>query len=634
MDDEFKIRLGRLRDKPAPQELSFQKRFRNIANRSKYKNGYQTRYARGQLAALETIPSLQKGNDIFRRRVMIKVHLAKPSKTVGRAGFSIHLKYLQREGVEKNGSGGELYSADGVNVDERKFIARSEKDRHQFRFIVSAEDSHALKDLKPTIRQLMRQVEHDVGSKLDWVAVDHFNTDHPHTHIVMRGKDKSGCDLVIARDYLTQGMRIRAEDIIIKELGLRSDHEIFATKRLEVTKDRFTSLDRDIENHVRDGSIKKLFEGPLRIKFEASFLQQRLEYLQSQDLANFSNGEWQLKPAWQDVMKARGKRGDIIRSLANQHDRIGAAEDINLVEERKGNWSPLLGIVVNHGVEDELQDHRFLIIEDQQAKRWHVSLGQLEYGIHPPLGAVVEVERVSTNSKPSDVMIDQIAKHNNGTYSDLLHREYDLGASPAFRLALKRRLEGLRRKNIVALIEKDVWKIPTNYLTRVTKLVSKDIGQANLSVKSWLPLEDQITAHGVTWLDRQKDGLVGRLLQAKEERNTFLRQNEWLKASETELSATSQELLRSKEFKRVQSIESKASKRLPLDRASGYLFTGRYEKSLFLGQGRMAVIGNSHQFAIVPWRQALERYRGRDMQFEMGRSNLSWRIGKERDLGR
>ncbi len=83
-------------------------------------------------------------------------------------------------------------------------------DRTPVRFIVAPEDSAELADLKPFVRDLMRQMEQDLGTRLDWVAADHFNTGHPHSHIVLRGKDDGGEDLVIARDYIAHGLRARA----------------------------------------------------------------------------------------------------------------------------------------------------------------------------------------------------------------------------------------------------------------------------------------------------------------------------------------------------------------------------------------------------------------------------------------
>ena len=44
----------------------------------------------------------------------------------------------------------------------------------------------------------------DLETRLDWVAVDHWDTDNPHTHIVLRGHAGNGRgkdqDLVIAPD--------------------------------------------------------------------------------------------------------------------------------------------------------------------------------------------------------------------------------------------------------------------------------------------------------------------------------------------------------------------------------------------------------------------------------------------------
>jgi len=65
----------------------------------------------------------------------------------------------------------------------------------------------------------MEQMEKDLGTQLDWVAVDHYNTAHPHTHIVLRGKDDKGDDLIIAREYIAHGMRERAAEIVSLDLG-------------------------------------------------------------------------------------------------------------------------------------------------------------------------------------------------------------------------------------------------------------------------------------------------------------------------------------------------------------------------------------------------------------------------------
>src|SRR3546814_2069370 len=102
------------------------------------------------------------------------------------------------------GHPGELYSAEQDRADGKAFIERSTGDRHQFRFIVAPEDGAEYDDLRPFVRRLMTQMEEDLGTKLEWVAVDHYNTGHPHSHIILRGKDGRGRDLVIAREYITK----------------------------------------------------------------------------------------------------------------------------------------------------------------------------------------------------------------------------------------------------------------------------------------------------------------------------------------------------------------------------------------------------------------------------------------------
>ncbi|HEY6984126.1 hypothetical protein [Reyranella sp.] len=90
--------------------------------------------------------------------------------------IATHLRYLQREGVTLDGKRGHAYSATDDQADAKDFVERGREDRHQFRFIVAAEDGVELGDLKPFTRELMVQMEKDLDTALDWVAVDHFNS--------------------------------------------------------------------------------------------------------------------------------------------------------------------------------------------------------------------------------------------------------------------------------------------------------------------------------------------------------------------------------------------------------------------------------------------------------------------------
>ena len=147
-------------------------------------------------------------------------------------------------------------------ADERAFAERCEDDRHHFRFIVSPEDAAQLADLRTFTRELMADVERDLGTRLDWVAIDHWNTDNPHVHVLIRGKAEDGQDLVISRDYISRGFRDRAAERVTLELGPRSELEIRSALEREVDAERWTSLDRALRDIAdENGGVADLRPG-------------------------------------------------------------------------------------------------------------------------------------------------------------------------------------------------------------------------------------------------------------------------------------------------------------------------------------------------------------------------------------
>ncbi|GAB5373804.1 MAG: hypothetical protein AcusKO_02660 [Acuticoccus sp.] len=149
-----------------------------------------------------------------------------------------------------------MFDAAGDNVDANAFAARCEEDRHHFRFIVSPEDAAELVDLHTyTPRDLMTTASKDLGTQLDWIAVDHWNTDNPHVHVLVRGRAEDGENLVISRDYISHGLRVRASERATLELGPRTDHEIEVSMAREVSADRWTGLDRALHRAAVDGVV-------------------------------------------------------------------------------------------------------------------------------------------------------------------------------------------------------------------------------------------------------------------------------------------------------------------------------------------------------------------------------------------
>src|SRR5690606_17499947 len=176
------------------------------------------------------------------RRVIVKTRYIRNAGRNGRS--AAHLRYIQRDGTSRDGERGQLYSADEDRADGNAFLDRGADDRHQFRFIVSPEDGADLTDLTAHTRDLMSRIESDLGTRLDWVGVNHYNTGHPHVHVIVRGKDDLGENLVINGDYLANGIRERASELTTLELGPVTEVEQSRKLSDEIDRDRFTRIDR------------------------------------------------------------------------------------------------------------------------------------------------------------------------------------------------------------------------------------------------------------------------------------------------------------------------------------------------------------------------------------------------------
>jgi len=105
----------------------------------------------------------------------------------GTAPLRRHLNSIERDGAGEAGREAELYTDARRDLDAEDSIARAEDGRHHFRFIVSPEDAEQMSDVKAFTRDLMGQMEKDLETRLEWVAVNHYNTGQPHVHIAMRG---------------------------------------------------------------------------------------------------------------------------------------------------------------------------------------------------------------------------------------------------------------------------------------------------------------------------------------------------------------------------------------------------------------------------------------------------------------
>jgi type IV secretory pathway VirD2 relaxase len=207
--ESLKILLGRIGNRGRRES------FINEVLRAARKAGHEAEYATGKRGGSRYGRStFGRGRTAFgrsrlfgsERRVVVKARIVRhQGRSFRSAPLSAHVAYLERDGVTRDGEKARMFGAAEDRVDAMSFAKRGVDDRHHFRFIVSPEDAAELTDLKAFTRDLASQMASDLGTRLDWIAIAHWNTDNPHVHLLVRGVAEDGSDLVISRDYISLG---------------------------------------------------------------------------------------------------------------------------------------------------------------------------------------------------------------------------------------------------------------------------------------------------------------------------------------------------------------------------------------------------------------------------------------------
>ncbi|MFB0690351.1 relaxase/mobilization nuclease domain-containing protein [Agrobacterium pusense] len=432
-DDDFRVRPGRIRSsrsqraKPfIAQALAAVEKVGGRVSRSgriSKGKGRSPSFARGRVASI-------RANRLITRSTRLCTVKARVVRNLGqRAPLSRHLDYLRRDGVTRDGEKARLFGPESDSVDARAFAERSEDDRHHFRFIVSPEGAVDMEDLKHFTRELMRQAEKDLGTRLDWVGVDHWNTDNPHVHVILRGRTDDRQDLVIDRDYIRSGLRDRAQDLVTQELGPRTERDISRSLERQVEADRWTTLDRQLVADAGRNAIIDVAPSPDR-QPDAYQVQKigRLRYLERLGVAqSVGGGQWILSDEAEGTLRELGTRGDIIKRMhqaLTDHGIERAAADFMVAGERHG--SPIIGRLVERGHDDELKGTAFAVVDGIDGRVHHIRFPDLEATGDSASGSIVEL-RVFEDAKGegraalavrSDLSLDAQIKADGVTWLD------------------------------------------------------------------------------------------------------------------------------------------------------------------------------------------------------------------------
>jgi type IV secretory pathway VirD2 relaxase len=467
-----------------------------------------------------------------------------------------------------------MFDATSDTADERAFAERCEDDRHHFRFIISPEDGVELGDLKTFTRALMLDVERDLRTRLDWVAVDHWNTDNPHVHVLIRGRADDGQDLVISREYISRGFRDRAAERVTLELGPRSEQEIRTTLEREVGSDRWTSLDRALRDISDEcGGVSDLRPGPDAEDPELrGLLLGRAEKLERLGLADpVGPACWTLKPGLEPALRQLGIRSDIIKTMHQAMSAGGQEPDVSSFALHGEEPSdPVLGRLIKRGLDDELKGTAYAIVAGVDGRTHHLKFSDLEMTGDAPAGTIVEA------------------------------RSYD-DANGRRRLSLATRSD--------LSIEAQVTASGATWLDR--QLLAKDppLGGGGFGAEVRQAMEARVNHLAA-------EGLAHR----RGQRVIFAR----------DLLAT----LRRRELDDAAAKLSAERGLANQPAAEGERVSGVYRQRVTLASGRFAMIDDGLGFQLVPWRPALEKELGREARgVMMPGGNVDWSLGRKRGLG-
>ncbi|RWL17961.1 MAG: DUF3363 domain-containing protein [Mesorhizobium sp.] len=585
-DGDFHVRPGRIRSTRAPKAKSFINQVLRAAQRAGHSAGASGSAPRSSRSPVLGRSSFGRGrinfsrNRLFSssRRVVVAAWIARHSGRAFRsAPLSTHLSYLKRDGVTRDGEKAVMFNAGGDRADDAAFAERSKDDRHHFRFIVSPEDAGEMTDLRAFTRDLAKQMEADLGSRLDWVAVDHWNTNNPHVHLLVRGVDDTGEDLVISRDYISRGLRSRAEELVAIELGPRPEHEIRNALEKEITAERWTRLDVEIRIAADEtGYIDLRPQAPGAAEPESRRLMiGRVQHLEKMGLATpAGTGEWMLGLEAERSLRDLGMRGDIIKTMHRAFTERGQDRGIaDYVIDTGATGAPIVGRLVDKGLQNELTGEAYAVIDGTDGRAHHVRFPGIEAFEHsPPIGGIVEVRRFGRqeDERPTLVLANR--------------SDFDLN------------------RQIVA-------PGATWLDHRLVEREPMPLSMAGFGRE----VRDAMTARAD---HLAKEGLARRqgqrLILQRDLLNTLSRRE--LDAAKARLSAETG---------------------LPhMKAAAGEHVAGVYRQRLTLTSGRFAMIDNGLGFQLVPWSPPLEKKLGQHIAgVARDGGGIEWSYGRKRGLG-
>jgi hypothetical protein len=302
------------------------------------------------------------------QRVAVRITYVK-AKTAGH--WKAHGSYLQREAAAGKGHTGFNGAAEHIDIPVQLDSWQGAGDARLFKVIISPEQGHKL-DLMAYTREVMSKVELDAMTKLEWVAVIHRNTDHPHVHVAIRGVKSDGTELTFDREYIKEGFRTRAQEKATQILGLRSPEDVETSMLQEVTKGSVTSLDRFIQKNAlaipEDNALVLDMHSPAVQQYgkrdvsRLFAIERRLYHLRDLGLATRGSDErWQLPNDYMTTLRSLALAGDKQKMLL-RHMEPASSVGQSIASAKWSDVRHMEARILGHS-EDEATGKRFMLLE-------------------------------------------------------------------------------------------------------------------------------------------------------------------------------------------------------------------------------------------------------------------------------
>jgi hypothetical protein len=374
--------------------------------------------------------------------------------------------------------------------------------------------------------------------------------------------------------------------------------------------------------------------------YDRNLLVGRLRHLATMGLAErVSADSWTVAPNVEHTLRALGERGDTIRIMQRA---LGQTQREIVIFDPKRS-KPVIGRIADKGLTDELSDQSYVIVDGIDGRAHYarlaanVDISDLQAGGVVELRGVIEPRRVDRSI--AEMAID-------GVYRTETVRQRLADVLPAVRNrgavidAQVRRLEALRRGNVVERLDEGVWRVPRDLPESAMRYDQGRLSGVQPVVKSHLSVDQQVRAVGATWLDEQlargsapqsSAGFGATVQQALEDRKLFLveqglaeRRGQHIVLARNLLST-----LRNKELaSTARNIESDTGL-VYRPTSDGDRVSGTYRRTLLLASGRFAMIDDGVGFSLVPWRPVIEARLGQSVSAIVRGQAVSWDIGRQ-----